>query len=190
MRLEKRWVLGGLLAAAGVGVIAAVTARPKIREASRVLLIGDSLAKGLDVHMRSLAKEEGVAYLGQGVSGSRLDQWAKNKWLDEALASFQPTLVLVSLGTNDEYLGPNAAATQAPYLRALLQKLEATGADVVWIGVPTLPVRGGGVADLVEHEAPHHFPSRDYRIPRGPDQLHPTAAGYAGWAGAIWRWLT
>jgi lysophospholipase L1-like esterase len=34
-----------------------------------------------------------------------------------------------------------------------------------------------------------YFPSDQLAIPRGPDGIHPTARGYAGWAGAIWQWL-
>jgi len=35
-----------------------------------------------------------------------------------------------------------------------------------------------------------YFPSQRLTIPRGADQLHPTARGYAAWAGAIWQWLS
>ena len=33
------------------------------------------------------------------------------------------------------------------------------------------------------------FPSDELVLPRGQDGVLPTAIGYAGWAGAIWRWL-
>ncbi len=35
-----------------------------------------------------------------------------------------------------------------------------------------------------------YFHSEKLEMPRGPDNLHPTARGYAGWAGAIWHWLS
>jgi lysophospholipase L1-like esterase len=188
---DRRWLYGGLFAAGGIGLVIALrSGTPKIKSSTRLLVIGDSLAKGLDPHLAALGREEGVAsYLGNGIVGSRIDQWAKSPWLDDALAKFRPTLILVSLGTNDEYMGPNAAAKQAPALAQLLGKLKASGAELVWIGVPTLPV-SNGVATMIEKQVPYYFPSTQIPIPRGPDRIHPTAAGYAGWAGALWRWLT
>lgn len=175
----------------GVGLVAAVSRRPKVSEKSRVLLIGDSMAVGLDPHMRELAGEAGVeAYAGRGITGSRIDQWARSAWLDSELESFRPTLVLVSLGTNDEALSGDAAARQEPFLDELLAKLHESGAEVVWISPPTLPFEGHGVSELIESKVPFYFPSTSLEIPRSPDNLHPNAAGYAGWSGAIWRWLS
>lgn len=193
--MDKRWLLGGLLIAGGIGLAAAATRRPKVTDRSRVLVFGDSLAVGLNPQLKQLANETGVeAYAGKGVVGSRLDQWAKDNWLDgwldQQLADFHPTLILVSLGTNDEDLGAGAATRQAPYLEKLLDKLAASGADVVWIGPPTLPFPRQGVADMIRKDVPYYFESEWLDIPRGPDDLHPTAAGYAGWAGSIWQWLT
>jgi len=189
--VDKRWLLGGLLVATGVGLVAAATRRPRVTPESRVLLFGDSMAVGLDPHMRALATETGVEdYLGHGIVGTRIDQWDKSPWLDETLQSFRPTLILVSLGTNDEALGQGAALRQEPYLDDLLEKLESTGADVVWIGPPELPFPRAGVSDLARDKAPYYFRSELLDIPRSPDGLHPNAAGYAGWSGNIWRWLS
>jgi lysophospholipase L1-like esterase len=189
--MDRRWLLGGLLIGTGIGLAALATRRPKITGATRLLLFGDSLAVGLDPHMRQLAAEVGVeAYTGRGVVGSRIDQWDDSAWLDETLASFQPTLILVSLGTNDEATSPGAVERQEPHLTALLDKLHASGAEIVWIGPPSLPFPRQGVADMIRASVPYYFDSEQLDIPRSPDHLHPNAAGYAGWAGAIWRWLT
>jgi lysophospholipase L1-like esterase len=189
--VHRRWLLGGLLIVGGVGLVAVATRRPKVTEKTRLLLIGDSLAVGLNTHMREMATDEGLdAYAGKGIVGSRIDQWAHDPWLDEELVAFLPNLILVSLGTNDEALGPGADAHQAAALETLMEKLRATGAEIVWIGPPSLPFPRAGVSDMIRNEAPYYFASETLDIPRGPDGLHPTAAGYAGWAGAIWRWLS
>lgn len=149
------------------------------------------MAQGLNPQIEKLAHETGVeAYDGRGVVGTRIDQWVSSPWLDDALLNFSPTLILVSLGTNDEALGPGAADRQAPYLKELLGKLAGTGADIVWIGPPALPFEREGVSDLIRQSVPYYFASDALSIPRGPDNLHPTAAGYAGWAGALWGWLS
>jgi lysophospholipase L1-like esterase len=189
--VDRRWLLGGLLIVGGVGLVAAATRRPKVSEKSRVLVIGDSMAVGLIPHIRELADETGVeAFDGNGIVGTRIDQWAVDPWLDQELESFAPTLILVSLGTNDEAMGPGAADRQAGPLEELLAKLHDTGADIVWIGPPSLPFPRQGVADMIRHDVPYYFASENLDIPRGPDNLHPNAVGYAGWAGELWRWLS
>lgn len=188
--VDKRWLLGGLLVAGGVGLLTVATRRPKLGPGSRVLLFGDSMAVGLNQHMPQLADEAGVAYTGSGIVGTRIDQWARDTWLDQALQDFKPTLILVSLGTNDEATAPGAVERERPAFETLLGKLTATGADVVWIGPPELPFPRQGVSDMIRSAVPYYFRSEQLDIPRGPDNLHPNAAGYAGWAGAIWRWLS
>jgi lysophospholipase L1-like esterase len=192
--VDRRWILGGLLIGAGIGVVRAVTMHPKIHKDTRLLLIGDSLAKGLSPQFKALATEEGIPYLGAGVVGSRVDQWVHSRWLTEDAAAIDPTLVLVSLGTNDCYsqLTPEAVAASQEELFTLLPP----DADVVWIGVPALPSTYNGhhpnvdILAALEEQAKYYFPSHELDIPRGPDGLHPNATGYAGWAGAIWDWLS
>ena len=153
--------------------------------------MGDSLAVGLSPHIESMSKQLGNKFSSLARSGSRIDQWASDKNLDQRLASFRPDVVLVSLGTNDEYLGAGAAQRQYPSTVTLLKKLHDAGADVYWIGPPTLAKRNG-VVEMIQSQVPSsdYFDSRKLNIPRGPDKLHPTARGYAAWAGAVWHWLT
>jgi len=163
-----------------------------VNESTRLLLIGDSLAVGLGPHLAGLADEEAIEdFLAVAHSGTRIDQWAQSSELDRTLEDFEPTLVLVSLGTNDAAaFGQGAADRQEPYVRELLDLLEEAGATVVWIGPPEMPFDDEELVQLLEDEAPKYFDSGRYDIPRGPDDIHPTAAGYAGWAGQIWAWLT
>lgn len=196
--MDRRWILGGLAVAGGIGLVRLLTAHPKIRDDTRLLLIGDSLAVGLGPHMKQMAAEVRVPYVGKGVTGSTIQQWAKSDNLRRTLESFQPTLVLVSLGTNDAY-GFTAQQVMAPTM-ALVQLLRATGAEVVWIGAPLLPERASGqplstatlamIETKADDEGAYFFDSDPLQIPRGPDGLHPTVGGYAGWAGAIWHRLT
>jgi lysophospholipase L1-like esterase len=176
------------------------------------MAIGDSFMVGLSPHLGQMAKEQKLPYLGRGVSGSRIDQWAKSEWLETYLDDFQPTIVLVSLGTNDAYIEGDVWDKQKERFDALIAKLKtfpnrfsndeaggdyyAAGAEIIWIGPPTLPaIYSGRAPDLafvnqLRQAAPNYFDSAELSIPRGPDGLHPTAAGYAGWAGAVWSWLT
>jgi lysophospholipase L1-like esterase len=192
--VDRRWILGGLLVAGGVGVARLVAARPKIREDTRLLLIGDSMAEGLRPHIRALATEQGIPYVGGSVVGSTIADWLDSFWLESELEQFAPTLVVIVLGTNDAFTSytPEQVAEHA---RMLLGKIPLD-AEVVWVSPPALPERYAGrspnpaIVDAIDEQAPHWFESTDWVIPRGPDALHPTAHGYAGWAGVIWDYLT
>lgn len=192
-KLDRRWVYAGLGAVtAGVGLLRALRQRPRLHPDSRILVVGDSFAVGLTPPLRALAKEAGLPFDSVALQGTRIDQWAVSAALDEKLRKFKPSLVLVSLGTNDEYLRGDGGTMQAPHLDRLLAKLRTVG-DFVWIGPPKLPKRAtNGVIPLLRSrlDDDHYFPSQTLNLPRGPDALHPTARGYAGWAGALWQWLS
>ena len=195
MRSPKQWMYAGLALAAGVGVVRLMSA-PRLKRGLKVLLIGDSLAVGTAPHYTALAKEAGIDFKGLGITGTRIDQWAGSQELPKVLASFQPDLVLVSLGTNDAFMqGADVVAKQRAQLDKLLLQLH--GRDVVWVGPPTLPSPPNpGILSMIQDAAGklaprfHYFHSERLQIPRGPDALHPTVRGYAGWAGAVWHWLS
>lgn len=205
--MDRRWLYAGLLAAAGVG-IARVLKKPKLVPGeSRILLVGDSLAVGLSTPLKALATDQRIGFNAVAQVGTRIDQWGgkgtpQSAQLDAALDATQPTLVLVSLGTNDEYITMgNPPERQAPYLKALIEKIEryvhkgdyGLGAELIWIGPPTLPKKGtNGIRALLAATIPQarFFDSQRLSIPRAPDNLHSTPKGYAGWAGALWQWLS
>lgn len=194
MKSDRRWVYAGLGVAAiggAVGLVRFMRA-PRVRAGkSRVFLVGDSLAVGLAPHLKALFEEMRVPFAQVSKSGTRIDQWANSEVLQNKLTEFKPTLILVSLGTNDEYVPGDAVSRQRPYLEALLENVGIHG-EVVWIGPPTLPKKSNGITELLKDEIPssHYFASDQLSIPRGPDKIHPTARGYAAWAGSIWRWLS
>lgn len=168
---------------------------PRIRDGSRLLLLGDSLAVGLTAPMRALAEDEGVPFASVAREGSTISDFGglrpteQAARLQQALADFAPTLVLVSLGTNDEYLSEAALAAERDDLDALLEQLAPY--EVAWVGVPELPkAASNGAVRMIRETGLPYFPSQRLDLQRGPDHLHPTVAGYAKWAGILWSWLT
>lgn len=186
-------VYAGVLAVGvGTAAVAFTGGPPKLRAGKRVFLLGDSLAVGLSRPLATIAKDHGVAFESMAVQGTRIDQWANNEALFAAVRKFKPNLILISLGTNDEYMTGDGGTRQKPYLQKLLSTLEAI-APVAWIGPPKLPKTGtNGVIPMIVETVPSsmYYPSQKLEIPRAPDKLHPTTGGYAGWAGEIWKWLT
>lgn len=216
MLTNRAWIYAGLAATTlTVGLVKLVSG-PTLRRGDRVLLVGDSLAVGLSAPLGALCQENGIPFQALATVGTRIDQWAQSQPLTDALTTFQPTIVLVSLGTNDAYMlpqpGQDIGARQAPYMEALLTKIEqyphatdpGTGPRaIVWVSPPTLPqaaVSLGPVMALIESEHAINFPrikprvaffpTQSLTLPRGPDGIHPVARGYTAWAGALWQWLT
>jgi lysophospholipase L1-like esterase len=192
-RATTRLLIYAGVLAVGVGTASvALAGPPKLHPGKRVFLLGDSLAVGLSRPLSALAKDNRVAFESMAIQGTRLDQWANNPKLFAAIQKFKPDVILVSLGTNDEYMKLDGGVKQAPHLHTLLAKLKQF-APVAWIGPPKLPKTGtNGVVPLIMKNVPssHYFPSHELEIPRAPDKLHPTTAGYAGWAAKIWSWIT
>lgn len=192
--VDRRWILGGLLFAGGVGVVRALSHRPKLDENSRILVVGDSFARGLTPHLGALADEDGLPLIGISIPGTVTVQWVNSNDLFSKLASFQPSHVFISLGGNDAYTNftPQEVANDAQELVSIIQNANA---HPIWIGVPPMPRFHGGnevnpeTLMAVKEAVPYYFDSSDLDIPREPDGLHPTAAGYAGWAGAFWNWI-
>jgi len=194
--MSKLWLYSGL-ALVGVGLarhLASGPPTPRLRRGDRLLVVGDSLAVGLAPYLSALARDAGVHVTALAKQSTRIDQWAQSPALAQALAA-HPTVVLVSLGTNDAYMD-HAAKAQAPHLERLLAAIAGARAQVAWVGPPTLPTLARApsreLLDLLVARVPAgaYFPSHTYPIERGPDRLHPSARGYAAWAAAIWCWLT
>lgn len=194
----KRLLLwGGLAVVATIGIVAFGSRRRRLGENDRVLLVGDSLAVGLSVPMRKLAADAGIPFDSVAHSGSRLDQWSKTTGygaqLIQKLATFRPTVVLISLGTNDSYMvAPKAIAAVAGHLATIMQRIAGAEARLYWIGPPTLPKPDNGAVATIRSAIPRfqYFDSAQLTIPRQPDGIHPTWKGYAFWAEQIWGWLS
>lgn len=204
---SKSWLYAGLAIVAGLGMVRLLNG-PRITRGMRVLLVGDSLAVGMAPFFAALAKEAGVEFKSLAKEGTRIDQWASNAELAKLLDSYQPNLVLVSLGTNDAYMkGEGVVAKQQAQLDKLYALLTqwprkkdyGLGPEhLVWIGPPTLPAAPTpAMVGMIQASSGsalspryHYFHSDRLALPRGPDNLHPTAKGYAGWAGAVWHWLS
>jgi lysophospholipase L1-like esterase len=190
---KRLWLYTGLALAAGVGLVSAASKpktlpepiKPVLKPGSKVLLIGDSFAQGLAPPLKQLFSEHGMLFLADGRIGSTIQQWASQPWLDAALAKGKPDVVLVSLGTNDMKLVD--PMLEKPALANLVSKLKQSAGSIVWISPPSLPFPDRGVRSMLADMPAFH--SEALSIPRGPDAIHPNIAGYAGWAGALFRWL-
>lgn len=185
--------LGILLGGAGALLLALLgsSRKGRPRTAPRIMLIGDSLAVGLERPLGALAAAAGVPFEGHGVTGTRIGQWslgdkAPMNHLDGWLAAFRPTHVLVSLGTNDAA----GSGVDRASVETLLRKILAAGAVPLWIGPPAMPPRIAlnAVQEAVRSTGVVYLSSDRLEIPRAADGIHPTSLGYGHWARAVWDW--
>lgn len=156
-----------------------------------ILLIGDSLAQGLAAPLGALAKANGFRFQGAGIQSTRIDQWATAGALPAALTSSRPGLVLISLGTNDMRAGD--PEPRRADVRTLIERIRGAGAEPAWIAPPTMPFADPGIRAMLAGELAaagvRLYPSEQLQIPRGPDKIHPTPAGFHQWADAIGAWI-
>jgi hypothetical protein len=194
------WIYAGVALVAGVGLASAMAPsdamaggpacrRVRCLTKPRVLLLGDSFALGLAVPMAKMAAEDKVPFFTAAKAGTTVAHWAPlvAAGLEKLSAGVAPTMVLVSLGTNDmKAPGP---LRERPVLAKMVHDVERSGAVLVWVAPPSLPFPDKGFRSMIADTSAEIYPSEALVLQRGPDGVHPTATGYAGWAGAIWRWL-
>lgn len=162
---------------------------------------------------RSIARERfRVRLVGVGVSGARVAD-VLNEQLPRALVE-DPDVVFVGIGANDVTHVTKLDDVEES-MRTLLGRLTETGAAVVVAGPPDMrsPVfleplrtivgwRGRAVADRIEAVArevgipfvpladeTREFFAEDPERHYSEDEFHPSAAGYARWAEAIFPYL-
>jgi lysophospholipase L1-like esterase len=187
----------------------------------RVLVIGDSLGVGVQPLLQRAMQARGVgAFSGISVGGKNIKQWSDNTFaegraLEAALADFRPTLVLISLGTNDEAsrgykdwrgrdwdaddlaanrVGPNfsVANQRASAIARLARKL--SGVKSVYLGPPASDPRiwpmDRALRDLLASTWQGRYFNTEAVAPaKGGDGIHFSGSGNRAWADAIMAYL-
>jgi lysophospholipase L1-like esterase len=179
-------------------------------EKERVLVLGDSLSVGFGPDLERELKTKRVgAFKNISVGGTMINQWAWSenfrfaRTLDRELAEFMPTMVIVSLGTNDEAArgtvdhrgrpmprpyGPNfsVARLKRASLGELSRKLSSVKTRV-WICPPVTkrwPPDRQFRTDI-SNWGGYFFNSEKLVLSKQTDRLHITASGNRIWASAI-----
>lgn len=162
-------------------------ADPIVKKDSKVLLIGDSLAYGLKTPLKKKAKAAEINFVVDARGGTTLHDWYEKGWAKIAIEKQHPSIVLISLGTNDSGY-KKKFAIRAKQFVDMIQDMDIT---VVWILPPKMPFSVEFVWKGVwETEATGILDSRCLDLPREKDRIHPTFKSYNKWADEIWNYLT
>lgn len=155
--------------------------------APRLLVIGDSIAEGLEYPLRRLALDNGAEVaITSFVRGSLVSQWTTKAAHAADVAA--PSVALVALGSND------AAAHRAPHeehVEAIITAAATWGADVTWLGPFTqsdaTEALDGAVwrAKGVYESGPQIL--NRARVTTAHDGVHLSPAGYEAAARTLWE---
>ena len=173
-------------------VYADETIGPLVHPSSTVLLIGDSLGVGLGPEFQARAKSSGYKPVTHSVGGTTAAQWIP--WLKKDIEAHHPSLIVISLGTNDAGANIEWVRKNNTVYARLARMAMDTGAKVVWIGPPKLSEKRLPNADEVRAmirdtiDAPY-YESQDLDFPQAPDKIHSSPQGYKIWMDAVWEWM-
>lgn len=163
---------------------------PAVTRGATVMLIGDSLAVGMEGKFVSLARKNGYVPVTHAVNGTSIFQWMK--WINTDLEKNRPELVVVSLGTNDAIIYDRVK--QHSHLYGEFTKIvEESGAVLVWLGPPDISPkripRIGDMREIIKKSTTNYFDSERFERPTGGDGVHSTLKGYGLWMTSAWNWM-
>ncbi len=162
---------------------------PPLPAGTTVLHIGDSFAGALGIPLNKRLKEVGVRGVLKYRTASFIVEWAHQDELETYVSTYQPDLVLISLGANE--LGIAEPERRIPAIKKIVAKI--AGRPCVWVGVPLWNDEHNGLMDIVrDNAAPCRFMDSTALfpdMPRGHDKIHPTMQAREDWAAIVMSWL-
>lgn len=165
---------------------AAVVAEPVDTTSQRILLFGDSMAELLALRFADYANANGHELTCVSWYSSSTRQWAETDTLDHYMRTVRPTLVLISLGSNELYTRDMKRCER--HARAILQRIG--GVPAIWIGPPNWCEDFGINQQLLDIMGSNAFyPSLRLTFERQKDGRHPTPAAARVWVDKIVEWM-
>jgi lysophospholipase L1-like esterase len=161
---------------------------PDLPRGTVVLHVGDSFAGALGVALGKRLKAAGLRSVLQFKTSSYIPTWAWGQELPRYVATFNPDLVLVTLGANELDIPDPKQRIAA--IQRLVSKIGQR--PCVWISPPLWKPDTRLMQVIRAHAAPCHFLDSDslvHDLPRMRDHIHPSPEGREIWAAAVFEWL-
>jgi|SRR5215213_206414 len=151
----------------------------------RVLLVGDSMAAGLQPSLQKRVEEAGGRFFGEPWQSSTIVGWEGTRRLTQMIELYQPDIVFISLGSNE--LEARRPEQRAPLIKRMVEEIGPRPA--YWIGPPSWKEDRGLLRVIEENFQPNHFyNASNLNVPRQRDGKHPTLEGFNEWTQLIWNW--
>jgi len=162
---------------------------PELPKGTKVLHIGDSFGGALGIELNKVLTNAGVKSRLEFETSTYIPTWAYSKKLPSLLQSFNPDLVLISLGANE--LENPEPEKRAPLIKRLVASLG--GRACVWVA----PVLWDGAKNqlldvIAANSSPCVYLDSNRivkKMPRAGDKIHPSMQARPDWALVTARWL-
>lgn len=173
------------VAIARVVVNMTIARRPLALAGKRVLLVGDSMAAGLQPSLQKRVEEAGGRFFAEPWQSSTIIGWEGTGRLTQMLELYQPDIIFISLGSNE--LQARRPEQRAPLVKRMVEEIGPRPA--YWIGPPSWKPDRGLLRVIEENFQPNHFyNASNLNVPRQRDGKHPTLEGFSAWTELIWNW--
>lgn len=153
----------------------------------RILFVGDSMLESLSPRVAAYAKHNGHVLNTVIWYGSTTKSWGTSQKMAEYIAKYNPTFIIVSLGGNEMFVRD----IKTRHLQPLKNILSQIG-DIPyqWIAPPNWKP-DTGINELLAENIPADklFVSKDLKIARTSDKIHPTRAAACDWFDVIVEWM-
>ena len=153
----------------------------------RILFIGDSMLEGLMRRFADYAAENGHELNVVLWYSSSTERWATTPVLRRYLKEYQPTYVVICLGSNE--LFARDLPEREKYVSRIVQQLDSV--PFVWISAPNWR-KDTGINDIIARHVGKRrfFDSRRLQLERGSDHKHPTMHAAAQWMDSVAVWMS
>lgn len=176
-------------------------AGPLTLQGAKVLLIGSSSAVGVGPRLEKMLKQHGIAdFKNLGVVSTTIGGWSDNdhpegKAFEAAMASYQPNVVFIILGTNEEAWRKNrptwdVTAQRKTAVERMRRKLGSVRS--IYLGMPPhhLWPMDRKYRDFLQTTwGEDFFRTEDVAPEKSGDGIHLSGKGYEQWVAAIDAWL-
>ncbi len=147
---------------------------------SRIFILGDSMGQGVAYGLSQL-KIKNIRFKSIAKSSTTTHYWVEYDGLEEKILAFEPTVILIILGSNECVY--TDAKTKIRILK-LYQRLSKLNIKMVWVTPPMKKsIKFCGI--VREYYGDNVYDSRTLNVPRGADKIHPTGSGYITWTKDI-----
>lgn len=165
---------------------AEVVVIPTDSSSQTILLIGDSMTFNIALRMAQYAKQNGHTLHAVNWDSSNTKIWAESDTLDYFIRKLDPSIVFISLGSNELYF--KNPESRRPFIEAIVEKIGSR--PYVWIGPPNWK-KDSGINDIIENTVrPKSFFRTDgMELARKRDKIHPTRNATSLWVDSIMRWI-
>lgn len=153
----------------------------------RILFVGDSMLEGLSPRLAAYAQHNGHQLYSVIWYGSTTKSWGNTQKMAEYIKQFKPTFIFVSLGGNEMFVRD----IKTRHLQQLKNILKQIGnIPYQWIGPPNWkPDTGINELLIANIPADKLFISKDLKLARASDKVHPTRVAAYGWFDLVVEWM-